>query len=109
MFAAGTVAVVSLMTGGIVARETDNWLAKSTSFLSTTDAERQSNLSYADQPVNLPIEMENDYKLKIAISVAFITGMAQVGGYVDFLLIFLDQLQITMVMIGRLHTLQIHI
>ncbi|KAK7097493.1 prestin-like isoform X2 [Littorina saxatilis] len=83
----GTVAVVSLMTGGIVARETEAWrMSRMTTIPTTTTAAplmtTLATLGLDNTTAAAATAMDAEeiaYKIQIATSVAFITGLAQIG------------------------------
>ncbi|XP_076446458.1 prestin-like [Babylonia areolata] len=91
----GTVAVVSLLTGGIVARETEMWkqgpdlsttaITTTTTTTTTTPASPLSSSATLGlttdhvMPDDAVMGEEEMFKIQIAATVAFITGLAQIG------------------------------
>lgn len=87
----GTVAVVSLLTGAVVARETEMWrqgtaATTTTTTTTTTTAAAPLSTSAASALTTEGVSAggalmgdEEIYKIQIATSVAFITGLAQIG------------------------------
>nr|KAG5711664.1 hypothetical protein BaRGS_016846 [Batillaria attramentaria] len=86
----GTVAVVSLLTGGIVARETEAWKASRAGVMTDGATTTLASISTTLSPENttagggggaaaLYDAEESAYRIQIATSVAFITGLAQIG------------------------------
>ncbi|KAL8612924.1 hypothetical protein ACOMHN_035001 [Nucella lapillus] len=83
----GTVAVVSLLTGAVVARETELWRLGSdlTTTTTTTSAPLSTTAASALTTTEALVAdggvlgEEDIYKIKIATSIAFITGLAQIG------------------------------